>query len=273
MSNRFSSRLGFGAIEKEIVIREDAPLGLRQFIVQEIYGLSYAPSYARGIICKTLRVAPDRSNWSEYPNIDIEVNQLIEECQWYFVYDIIEAFFQAIEEKHRNQFQDDVNVYFKQNGIGWKLENGLIEYRGDNRFESGLKEARQNLGEVGLQTAQMEISEAINDLSRMPDPDITGAIQHSLACLECVSRKVAGEPKATLGELIKKHPNIIPRPLDQAIEKMWGFASERGRHLREGQLPAFDEAELLVGIVATIATYLSKKLPQKDDDVQDLLPF
>ena len=169
--------------------------------------------------------------------------------------------------------QNEVNSYFKQDGIGWKLENGVIEYRGEEQFEKRINEVEAVLDAAELQTAETEIKEAIRDLSRRIDPDITGAIQHSLACLECVSREISGDKKATLGELIKKSPGIIPRPLDQAIEKIWGFASENGRHLREGQTPNVDEAELLVGVIAAMAIYLVKKLPHKGVEKEEDLPF
>jgi hypothetical protein len=89
---------------------------------------------------------------------------------------------------------------------------------------------------------------------------ITGAIQHSLACLECVAREATGDSKATLGELMKKYPDIIPSPLEQAVTKIWGFTSEQGRHLKEGHPPEYLEAELVVEVTAAISTYLGKKL-------------
>lgn len=150
---------------------------------------------------------------------------------------------------------------FLENGIGWKLEEGLIVFRGDEFFETTLKKAEEVLEQAKTLTAKQEIKEAINDLSRKPEPDVTGAIQHSLACLECISREVANDRKSTLGELIKKHRAIVPPPLDQVIEKMWGFSSEQGRHLQEGKPPDFEEAELLVGLSASLSTYLAKKLP------------
>ena len=85
---------------------------------------------------------------------------------------------------------------------------------------------------------------------------MTGAIQHSMAALECVFRNVVGNPKATLGELLKKHPNIIPPPLDQSLDKLWGYASEFGRHIREDREPEFSEAQLVVGVSAAVVTYL-----------------
>jgi hypothetical protein len=63
----------------------------------------------------------------------------------------------------------------------------------------------------------------------------------------------------TLGALIKRHPGLIPKPLDAAVEKAWGYASERARHIQEGNEPIREEAELIVGIAATVATYLARK--------------
>ena len=61
-------------------------------------------------------------------------------------------------------------------------------------------------------------------------------------CLECLARDVAGDKKATLGDILKKHPGLLPRPLDKAIEQMWGYASNfepsnEARHVVEGQHP------------------------------------
>jgi hypothetical protein len=115
------------------------------------------------------------------------------------------------------------------------------------------------LGETGRCTARNEIHQALVDLSRRPAPDVTGAVQHALAALECVARDACGDPKATLGDILKRYPDLLPRPLDAAIEKVWGYASEHGRHLREGREPTMAEAELLVGMASVVSTYLVKK--------------
>lgn len=104
------------------------------------------------------------------------------------------------------------------------------------------------------------MSISLRDLSRKPDPHITGAIQHSLAALECVARHVSSEPKPTLGSLLSKHPDLFTKPLDQAAEKLWSFASEQGRHLREGRQPALPEAQLAVAVSAALANYLAVRL-------------
>lgn len=257
----FSKRQGLFSIkEKEITVREDAPEGLRGFIKMIFYDLKKTPSDLRAITTRVLKIPPDTNNWSEYPNIDNEVAHHLESCEWYLVYDIIETIIMKLNPKDGETFANEINEYFITNGIGWKIENGQIETRGDEVFETAIKTVVSVLETAKLQTAKTEIREAINDLSRRPTPDITGAIQHSLACLECVTREFTGDKKSTLGELMKKFQGVIPVPLDQAVTKIWGFTSEQGRHLREGQAPEYMEAELVVEVTSAIATYLGKKL-------------
>ncbi len=120
-----------------------------------------------------------------------------------------------------------------------------------------MRGAAQVLGDTGRPTAERELHEAIADLSRRPEPDLSGAVHHALAALECVMRDACDDPKATLGELVKRYPGRLPKPLDTAVEKLWGYASEAGRHMREGGTPTHADAEFVVGATATIVTYLA----------------
>ena len=204
----FSKRYGYNSVEKEIVIREEAPIELRSFIVQTLYAYGFTPKSVRLYFCQTLRVAPDtQNNWGD-ENVRFEVQDLIETCDWYKVYDIIEGLYRQID---RNQvsFAEELNEYFKVNGIGWKLDNGQIIYRGGDIFEKDLRKAETLMALANFNTAKGEIQEAINDLSRRPKPDITGAIQHGVACLEVVSREIVGNRNETLGALIKQNSNIV----------------------------------------------------------------
>lgn len=257
----FSKRFGHFSLKKtEITVREDAPEGLRGFVKMVFYDLDKSPSDLRSIVCVVLKIPPDSNNWSEFPNIDYEVKNHLENCEWYLVYDIIETIIQKLTGQSKETFSNEINEFFITNGIGWKIANGLIETRGDEVFETAVKTITSVLETANLVTARTEIKEALFDLSRRPTPDITGAIQHSLACLECVTREITGDKKSTLGDLMKKYPGVIPAPLDIAVSKIWGFTSEQGRHLKEGKAPEYLEAELVVEVTAAISTYLSKKL-------------
>ncbi|AFC26262.1 AbiJ-NTD4 domain-containing protein [Saprospira grandis] len=265
MTKKFSKKFRRSTPPIPINIREDAPLCLREAIVQIVYSLGYKPSFLRKIVCQVLKRLPDENNWSEHPNIYAEVNKLMKECEWVYIYDIIESLASEIHTQDNiDAFYNEVNDYFEDHGIGWKLHDGQIEFRGDPSFESVINDVADTLENKELQTAQTEIKEAIKDLSRRPSPDITGAIQHSVACLECVAREITGDKNSTLGKLIKDHPNILPKPLDKVALGIWGYSSEKGRHLKEGQNPDYAEAQLIVELSATLSKYLANKISLSD---------
>ena len=258
----FSKRHGHSIQEREITVREDAPKELREYVIATAYDKEMRAGILRSVICKALRKLPDSNNWSE-PNVAQENRELIENCEWYFIYDIIELIYRRLladDEAVAQEFETDVNDFFRLNGIGWQLIDGEIQMRGPQAFESLVRGAVQGLEKAGKPTAMQEIDEALKDLSRRPKADITGAIQHGMASLECLAREVCGDHKLTLGEIIKKHNGLFPKPLDEGITKTWGYASEMARHIREGRVPTREEAELVVGLSATVINYLIKKI-------------
>lgn len=162
----FSKRHGFSSIEEvDISVREDAPTELRSFIVQLAYDHSFKPSSLRYLVCKVLKKSPDPSNWSEYPNVNKEVNELLYNCKWYKVYDIIERIINHLgENSYRDtyeSFERELNEYFIENGIGWKVVDGLIEYRGPESFESIIKSAQATEQASGHITASNELHQAM----------------------------------------------------------------------------------------------------------------
>ena len=261
---RFSKRHGYGPEEAAILIRYDAPEEVRSGILSIARGeLELQPSFLRYALCTVLRKIPDQANWSEYPNIWGECQQLIEDAPWYQVYDFVEALYQELAKSQRperaKKWAELINEYFLEAGVGWRIVGGQFESRGAEEVGAAVDTARNTLESVGLQTARQEIHEALRDLSRRPNPDLTGAIQHGMAALECTAREVTNDKKATLGELIKHNPDLFPKPLDTALAKMWGYASETGRHLREGHTPARAEAELMVGVASSCCSYLASQ--------------
>lgn len=263
---RFSERYGLDPVDVEITIRNDAPRDLRDAVVSIAYECNFRPKTLRTLVCRVLRVREDQSNWSEYPNIDGEVRQHLDACVWYDVYNIIEAIYMDLagpgsvmrRSEFVMKFSSEINRFFQMKGIGWQLVEGQVLVRGHESFEQQLDSAEELLSETKRTIAACELREARLDLSRRPRADITGAIQHAVAALECVARDVSDDD-ATLGSLLKRNPGLVPKPLDKAVHGIWGYASERGRHLQEGNAPEFAEAELLVATAAAVVSYLLRE--------------
>lgn len=250
--------------EAEIRIRDDAPPDLREVLPTICYRVGFAPNELRALLCELFLKAPDRNNWSA-SNVDAEVRDLLRDCEWFEVYDAIEKIRQASLRRYHSEgpaaaeFENQINNYFRRAGIGWQLVNGNVEVRGTEAFEIAVRHGRDQLYEQGKHTAAQELHEAIQDLSRRPIPEITGAIQHAMAALECVARDNCAS-KDTLGDLIRRNQALFPKPIDEIVQKAWGWSSNYGRHLQEGVAPTFEDAELMVGISGVLCRYLSRRL-------------
>jgi hypothetical protein len=262
----FSKRHRYSVGPKEITIREDAPENLRYFMLETVVELGWAPSSLRDVVCRVLRTSPNPGNWSEYPNVWGEVEGLVYHCNWFKVYDIIEAIHARMVKNDGSRGQNDppqfteaLNEFFVEEGIGWQLVDGHIGTRGTETFESVVTEATAALEATKRPTAAKHLHEALQDLSRRPEADLPGAVYHAMGSLECVARDLTGDSKATLGEVLKRHPSLLPKPLDEALSKIWGYASNEARHVEEGREPKRQEAELLVGLAAALSTYLTRK--------------
>lgn len=262
----FSRRNRYSGAGKEITIREDAPETLRSLVLETARQLEWSPSALRRIVCGVLHVRPDPGNWSEFPNIWEEVQSLMYGCDWFRAYDSIEALYAEMVENDEQrgdhdaeQFAEEINAYFVEVGVGWQLTDGQIVTRGPESFESVVMKSSAVLKRAKRPTAAEHVHEALDDLSRRPKADLPGAIYHAMGALECVARDVTGDAKATLGEILKRHPELLPKPLDAALSQVWGFASNEARHVQEGRDPTREEAELIVGLAAVVSTYLTQK--------------
>ena len=48
-----------------------------------------------------LRVRPNANNWTDYPNVWGEIENLVYRCEWAKVYDIIEALYKELDSYER----------------------------------------------------------------------------------------------------------------------------------------------------------------------------
>jgi hypothetical protein len=266
LAQPFSKRHGFSGGPKEITVREDAPETLRYFVLQTAADLGWQPSFLRRVLCRVVRARPDEGNWGEYPNIWGEVQDLMYRCDWFKVYDLIDEIYRrfARSDEHSGGenacvFACEVNDFFAEEGIGWQLVNGQILTRGTEAFETMVTEAASALETSARPRAARHLHEARQDLSRRPEADLPGAAYHAIGSLECVARDLTGDSKATFGQILKLHPDLLPKPLGAALSQVWGYASNEARHVLEGREISRAEAELLVGLSATVSTYLLRK--------------
>ena len=275
MSDKFSQRHGYVGQAREITIRQEAPPELRKAITRIARDAGMSPKEIRKVVCRELHADPSEFNVLD-SYIMKEVDELLIDCEWFRVYDFAESFhsklglppvrragtsitrsFEVARAKAKG-FGARLNRYFLEHGIGWQMSDGKIVHRGSDGYARATQRAVEALENSGQQTAKREIEEALRDISRRPEPDVTGATTHSMAALECVAREVTGKPNVTLGKLIQDLD--FTQPLDKAVHALWGFSSDRARHIQEGENPGrsvrTEEAELVVLVACALCAFL-----------------
>jgi AbiJ N-terminal domain 4 len=260
----FSKRFGF-TTEAPITVRTDAPPDFRRAVISLGSHYMLGGTEMARVVRQVLAHHRLRSDYF-LTNDTRKIEDLVEQCAWYRIYEVAEAIYTNLKRdpsalllRKAERFEAEINDYCRAHGIGWRMVAGRFEARGpevqdflEKRVENNLRIAKKN-------TSAEELRKAIEDLSRRPRPDVTGAVQHVGAALECLARDVCGDPKLSLGDIIKEHPSLFPGPYRKIAEGIWGIVSNKGRHLREGGEPTFDEAMVLVGLVSAMCTYLLRE--------------
>lgn len=264
MDKHFSARHGYRPTSTPITVREDAPTSLREAIVLLAMDSDMTPNELRDVVCKVLLKRHDDNNWSYEPILN-EVECLLKNAPWYRIYQIFEAIYEKLQNSDIHttysldaaEFECRLNEFFVENGIGWELQEGKFIHRGADVFTRSTQEVPRILEENGFRNAANEIREALQDISRIPQPDITGSVQHVMAALEATAREVTGKSEPTLGSLISEL-NLRP-PLDKATHKLWGYASDQARHGSEQRTIDRTEAELVVTIAGALCAFISQR--------------
>src|ERR1039457_6865618 len=175
----FPKRYGYTG-QVAITVREDAPKDLRFVFLETTRALlheyrgEYPETEIRDVVAKTLGKWIDPTVW-HYQEAWEQVEHVVYDCEWFRVYQLIEsvsAYFDKTAPAATEQFAEQLNECFVDQGIGWQLVNGVIVTRGDEAFEGTVKTAVAVLEEDAKPTAA-------GHLRFVPRPLENGSIQQS----------------------------------------------------------------------------------------------
>jgi len=257
-SESFSQRYGY-ARERGELIYEDAPeqvrVGLREVLAKCSYD---SPAPQRAVICRALRIRPDPNNWSEYPNINYEVDSLIHGCEWFEFYDMCERIAQNIAPSY---FEEEFNRILREEHIGYQMQEGKILKVGSREFEQAVSDARIALGEPRFESALGQFEKALAFRNSMP-PDYPNAVKESVNALEGTLQVVMNMLGTALPTLLSSLAPSLPSGLKKIYDGLYayGSASEGARHASVGgPLPTAEEAEIIIHTAAAAIRYVIKK--------------
>jgi hypothetical protein len=171
-------------------------------------------------------------------------------AEWWRVYNFPEFLFGL---PGSGSFVRRVSFFLEREKSAYRVVNGQLVPISDPIEISAVIDAAS----VGpFMGAQRHLQTAISLFSKKPEPDYRNSIKEAISAVEAVARVVTENPKATLGEALRKIDErmAIHPALREAMNKLYGYTSDEGgiRHAMLEQ-SNIDEAEAKFMIVTCSA--------------------
>ena len=269
MADSFSKRYGFA--DRSNQIREDAPESVRVGLRELLERIGFAqPSSQRQIICQALRVRPDPGNWSDYPNVDQEVDDLIHGLVWFKFYDMCEKLNSLQEVRQKGVMGDysgtlfahELNKLFSEENVVYRMsEEGEIHPEGSPEFEQATQDAVDQLIDPMFRPPLEQFQKALSFRNALP-PDHPNAVKEAVNSLEAILQIVAGKPGVALPQVITSSSLGYDSHIDKVMKELYGLgcAVQGGRHAGVGGLlPSAIEADWAIHASAACITYSISK--------------
>jgi AbiJ N-terminal domain 4 len=175
-------------------------------------------------------------------------------CPWFEVYDMIEWFLQDSDS-----LMNDAGITFLNNIL--ERENSAYRVVGrevaEITDENEIKAIEDALA-IPEDPVRQHISRALQFLSDREAPDYRNSIKEAISAVEASCRLVSGLSNATLGDALKKIPNIHPA-LQKSFLALYGFTSDSNgiRHsLMDESTLTYADAKFMLSTCSAFVSYL-----------------
>lgn len=281
---RFSQRHGYSSV-RDTMQRESMDSDLRNGLWSLLYESYFEQGLGTGLGRIPKRLRELYSNlWKEFfkkpvdtiPGNETQRQQAIREwffgCQWYRVYDLIEAVPQLYDGVFTNrEFRNVCNDLLTRELAGYRFVDERIV---PITAEEEIVEIEEALTRSGpLPGVQEHLMSALTLLGEEENPNYRNVIKEAISAVESLSVAITGKDKATLGQALQViDQNIeLHGALKSAFEKLYGYTSDEGgiRHalMEESRLDQEDAKFMLVACSAFV-NYLLVKASKADLELE-----
>lgn len=175
-------------------------------------------------------------------------------CKWYEVYDFIEFLIQDRDTLITGKGIEFLNQVLETENAAYRIiGTEIVEITDSNEIkaiEDGLSHPNAPVRE--------HIRTALAMLSDRNNPDYRNSIKEAISAVEATCRLITGRATATLGDALKKIPNLHPA-LRKSFSELYGFTSDASgiRHslLDESNL-TYSEAKFMLVACSAFVSYL-----------------
>ena len=247
------------------MIYDRAPEGLRYGIREVLQVLGFnKPSQQRSILCKALRTFPDTDyNWSEVPNIDDEVSQMLVSTIWYKYLDAIERLPIYLDRFYIGVYYKKMNALFAEEEVGYRFDSGRLVRVGSDVFHATVRAAQSALQDDRFEEPRRQFERA-NDFRNGRSQDSANAIKEAVNSVEAVLQVIYDRPGVSLTTILSEDlPADLPGSIKGLFRSLYsqGSGTVGARHASiGGNEPTGPRAELAIHVAAALHAFAIAEL-------------
>jgi len=171
--------------------------------------------------------------------------ELFRDGPWHRVYDLLEFAYATLPRGLQGSFARQCNKILKEETSAYRFVGAhIVALTDENEVEAVV----QGLGNPRAEVAG-HIERACSSFAQRPVPDYPNSVKEAISAVEAMTRVLANDPNATLGQalsVITKQGKVPLHPaLNSAFSKLYGWTSDAGgiRHAdRPGDATQVDES-------------------------------
>lgn len=183
------------------------------------------------------------------------------DANWYEVYDFIEFLIKTIPSPWANELRDFCNAILEQENAAYRILEDKVTEITDETEIAAIEDAL----EINIEPVANHLKRSLELMSDRKEPDFRNSIKESISAVEACCQYIVGNPKATLGDALKKikASAIIHPALEKGFSAIYGYTSDSGgiRHaLADGdEIPSYADAKFMLVACSSFINYLLTK--------------
>ena len=270
--NSFSQRKGLKPV-KDFLQTDSVDIGLRNRLWNVLYLLYFSDAQyslsdirnegLRSYLLKLWNLywkLPVDSIPSIWPEAHQKIRKYFCQCNWNEVYDFIEFTAKNHPDEYSiKHFIQACNHVLAEEMSGYRFVEKVITQISSEEEKTAIDEAITITPPFHAVAEHLKC--ALDLLSNRKNPDFRNSIKESISAVEALCRIITGNPKATLGDGLKKLDTTVELhpAFKDALSKLYGYTSDENgiRHslLEESNL-TFDDAKFMLVSCSAFVNYI-----------------
>lgn len=181
--------------------------------------------------------------------------------EWYVIFDFIERYFMNSEDDTVKKMRPTFNRILEEEVSGYRIMDRLVVPIVSEHELKSLEEAVN----IPYESARLHIQKAVDLFANRKAPDYENSIKDSISAVEAMCCIIAEDPKATLGEALKKLEGKgvkIHKAFQNAMASLYGYTSDAGG-IRHGSIDfagaSSEDAKYMLISCSAFVNYLIEK--------------